>query len=342
MSTYCILGEGNVGTTLGAYLASKNHIVKIFKGEKLDKDKINWEVNIEGSICDKGKISLITNNMSKAIEGADLVFITVPAFCRKKYLEDLLSEVRSETRIVFFPDNYGLWELNSMLETSDKKHLIKAVGTSSFIYPCRKIKDNLTQIKGIKKEIFTTSFDKEALHTLVPMLNDIWNVFKIRENYLEIQLLNMNPIIHPAVLLFNLGRVENQKGNFDFYSEGITKTIAEVIKKIDSERIEVGKAWGIDLVSLEEIMKTTYLSNKESLFESLAQSNVHRDGLAPSSLDTRYIKEDIPYGLAPISNLGKLKGVKTPVIDTIINLSNILLDEDYLNVIDVKNILPYI
>jgi hypothetical protein len=40
--------------------------------------------------------------------------------------------------------------------------------------------------------------------------------------------------------------------------------------------------------------------------------------------------------------LGKLKGVKTPVIDTIINLSNILLDEDYLNVIDVKNILPYI
>ncbi|MDW7667224.1 MAG: NAD/NADP octopine/nopaline dehydrogenase family protein [Bacillota bacterium] len=127
-----------------------------------------------------------------------------------------------------------------------------------------------------------------------------------------------------------------------FYGEGITETIAGIIDRIDKERIDVGRAWGIELQSLKDIMQSTYLSEESNLFKSLSKSSVHKDGLAPSNLNTRYIKEDIPYGLAPISNLGKIKGVKTPVIDTIIDLSDILLNEDYRTFIDVKSLLPYI
>ena len=339
---YCILGEGNVGITLGAFLSSKGNEVRIYKNKPLKKEKNNWEVRIEGSICTKGEISLITNDMSRAIKDADLIFITVPAFCRRDYLKNMVSNINRKTNVVFFPDNYGVWELNNMISGTDKEELIKAVGTSSFIYPCRKYNDKLTFIKGSKKEIFMSSLDKETSEYILPMLNELWNVFYLTENYLEMQLMNMNPIIHPAVLLLNLGRIENQKGNFDFYSEGITEKIAEIIEKIDLERINVGRAWGIELQSLKEIMEKTYLSKELNLFRTLSKSSVHKDGLAPSNLNTRYIREDIPYGLAPISNLGKMKGVRTPVINTLIDLSDILLNEDYRKIIDVKNLLPYI
>ncbi len=342
MKKYCILGEGNVGITLGAYLAGEGNVVKIYKEKKLENERKNWEVNIKGRLCTKGKISLITNDMSKAMKDADIVFITVPAFCRKNYLNKMISNIDRSINIVFFPDNYGVWELNNLIVGTDKEGLIKAVGTSSFVYPCRKSNDNLTFVKGIKKQVFISSLDKESSKYMLPILNELWNIFQIKENYLEIQLLNMNPIIHPVVLLLNLGRIENQKGKFDFYSEGITETIAGIIEKIDLERINVGRAWGIELQSLKDVMKDTYLSKESNLFSSLSKSSVHKDGLAPSNLDTRYIKEDIPYGLAPISNLGKIKGVKTPVIDTIIDLSDILLNENYRNFVDVKNLLPYI
>ncbi|MDW7667225.1 MAG: NAD/NADP octopine/nopaline dehydrogenase family protein [Bacillota bacterium] len=216
MKTYCILGEGNVGITLGAYLASKGNKVKIFKEKKLNRERKNWEVSIKGSLCTKGTISLITNDMYRAMMDADLIFITVPAFCRKKYLDKMISNIDKSISIVFFPDNYGVWELNNMITGTEKEGLIKAVGTSSFIYPCRKYNDNLTIVKGIKEEVFIASLDRESSKSILPILNELWDIFYIKENYLEIQLLNMNPIIHPAVLLLNLGRIENQKGNFDF------------------------------------------------------------------------------------------------------------------------------
>ena len=342
MKTYCILGEGNVGITLGAFLASKGNKVKIYKENKLNRERKDWEVTIEGSFNTKGKISLITNNMSIAMKDADLVFIAVPAFCRKKYLDKMVSNIHKNINIVFFPDNYGVWELKSMVSGTKKEKLIKAVGSSSFLYPCRKFNDNLTIVKGTKREVFISSLNKKSLNHIFPLLKAIWDTLEIKKNYLEIQFLNMNSIIHPAVLLLNLGRIENQKGKFDFYNEGITENIAEIIHKIDLERIEVGKAFGIELKSLEEVMKTTYLSEESNLHRSLSKSLVHKDGLAPSSLDSRYIKEDIPYGLAPISNLGKIKGVVTPVIDTIINLSDILMEEVYRSFLDLKKLLPYI
>jgi len=340
--TYCILGEGNVGITLGAFLASKGNKVKIYKEKKLNRERRNWEVTIEGSFNTKGEISLITNNMSKAMKDADLVFITVPAFCRKKYLDKLISNVYKNINVVFFPDNYGVWELKNMIGGTKKEELIETVGSSSFLYPCRKFNDSLTIVKGTKREVFVSSLNKKSLNHIFPLLNEIWDTLQTKKNYLEIQFLNMNSIIHPAVLLLNLGRIENQKGKFDFYNEGITKNIAEIIHKIDLERINVGKALGIELKSLEDVMKTTYLSEESNLHSSLSKSSIHKDGLAPSSLDSRYIKEDIPYGLAPISNLGKITGVKTPVIDTIINLSDILMEEDYRSFLNLKNILSYI
>ena len=43
----------------------------------------------------------------------------------------------------------------------------------------------------------------------------------------------------------------------------------------------------------------------------------------------RYVIEDVPTGLVPVSELGKKFGVKTPAIDTIINLADILFEADF-------------
>jgi opine dehydrogenase len=43
---------------------------------------------------------------------------------------------------------------------------------------------------------------------------------------------------------------------------------------------------------------------------------------------SRYIYEDIPMHLVPISQLGKLVGVETFAIDTLINMGSLLLGED--------------
>ena len=43
----------------------------------------------------------------------------------------------------------------------------------------------------------------------------------------------------------------------------------------------------------------------------------------------RYVTEDVPAGLVPVSELGRKLGVETPAIDTIINLADILFEADF-------------
>ena len=50
---------------------------------------------------------------------------------------------------------------------------------------------------------------------------------------------------------------------------------------------------------------------------------------SPPSLDHRYIREDIGYGLVPMAEIGTLMGVRTPVMDALIILASKALDTEF-------------
>ena len=47
-------------------------------------------------------------------------------------------------------------------------------------------------------------------------------------------------------------------------------------------------------------------------------------------MDTRYITEDLPYGLVPMVHLARQFKVATPIIDGIIALASVVNQTDYL------------
>jgi len=44
----------------------------------------------------------------------------------------------------------------------------------------------------------------------------------------------------------------------------------------------------------------------------------------------RYLDEDVPTSLVPISSIGKKFNVQTPTIDSVIHLASILSNKDYM------------
>ncbi|MCJ7806221.1 MAG: NAD/NADP octopine/nopaline dehydrogenase family protein, partial [Clostridia bacterium] len=52
-------------------------------------------------------------------------------------------------------------------------------------------------------------------------------------------------------------------------------------------------------------------------------------GTGPHDINNRYITEDIPVGCHIYHEMGKKFGVKTPVIDSMINLANAMMETDY-------------
>lgn len=322
-----IIGAGNAGLTLSGHLAILGHDVYLYE-DSLFKENIrdlkeDLTIELTGIINGKGKIKKASTNMKEIIDKAEIIVITVPAQYRNKFFDEMIKYLKDGQFVILMPDYYGSFDLNEKLKSVNMDDRVRIVGLNTCMYACRKINTNTVIIKGIKNELLLTSingFTDEAYRKL----NEIYPLFKKRDNIYEICLSNLNCVVHTASTIMNAGWIESTNGNFDFYGEGISPSVAKVIEQVDKERIEVADKLGVKVESLLDSMKKIYNINKSSIYEALSESIVHANAFAPKSLKCRYIAEDIPYGLVPISNLGKKYGVDTKVIDSIITLANIL------------------
>jgi opine dehydrogenase len=82
-------------------------------------------------------------------------------------------------------------------------------------------------------------------------------------------------------------------------------------------------------LSAREWLYTSYDSPGRDLYEAIHNTESYRGIRAPQNIAHRYISEDVPMSLVPISALGSALGVPTPMIDMVITLGSTLHDRDY-------------
>ncbi len=70
----------------------------------------------------------------------------------------------------------------------------------------------------------------QAIHKVYPQYIDGGNVLKTGLN-------NMGAVFHPALALLNSGWIESTHGDFEFYIDGVTPSVAHVLEAIDRERV---------------------------------------------------------------------------------------------------------
>ena len=161
------------------------------------------------------------------------------------------------------------------------------------------------------------------------MIADVYPSMEPAESVMQTSLQNANPIIHPAVSLSNAARIEMTGGDFLFYEDGVSDSVGRLIEALDKERIAIGEAMGITVLTDPEMgMRQGYML--ENNYGSGYRKAPGFLGIgAQPQLDHRYINEDVGYGLVFMSKLGKQVGVDTPGIDAIIGVASIVMARDY-------------
>jgi opine dehydrogenase len=153
-------------------------------------------------------------------------------------------------------------------------------------------------------------------------------------NVLETGFSNINAIMHPAGMLGNAGWIEKSGGDFLWYYEGITPAIGKWIDALDAERLAIVRNLGLQPPRFVDIFHQAGLTTSAgresgSAYQAIHESEPNMTIKSPPSLDHRYIREDIGYGLVPMAAIGKLVGVKTPVMDALITLASTALGVDF-------------
>ena len=114
----------------------------------------------------------------------------------------------------------------------------------------------------------------------------------------------------------------------------MTPAVARLYQVINQERVAVATALGASVPSLEDWFERVYGVREASLVETCRRLTYNSDGPyqatgTPSSLDHKFITEDVPTGLIPISALGAAAGVPTPAIDALVELARTMTGRDF-------------
>ncbi len=326
-----IIGAGNGGRDFAVYLSRLGHdITLLYRNSKYVENIIDSKTILSfGYISGSHKIKMITNNYKKAIENADIILYVIPASAHLSVTKQILPHLKNNQIIILNPGRtWGAIEVYNTIKYDRPKLQIHVGETQTLLFTCRKIHDFGVSILKIKNSVDFCFYPEDDNELLFPIISSIFPEFNLVDDIRETSLNNMGAIIHPVITVLNAGSI-TRKSQFHFYEEGISRNIANLVEKVDQERCKILRYIGVKPTTLIKWANQVYGCNATDYYEVFHQIESYKNIKAPLSLDVRYLTEDIPTGLVPLSSIGKYISISTPNINSIIVLANSLLNINF-------------
>ncbi len=272
----------------------------------------------------------VTTEIREALEDADVLLVAVPAFAQVAFAETCAPFLREGQVVVLTPGSTGgALAVAEALRRAGRLEGVTVAETLSLPFACRKVDPVHVHVSGVKRDLPIAAFPANRSLRVAEVLGGVFPAgLAVAANVLETSLNNPNAMAHPLPALLNAGWIETTGGDFRFYNDGVSPSVARAMDAADQDRLAVVTALGLPAIPATEWDRRLYGLAGDTTFELNRDSWVHRDIRAPKDLRSRYLTEDVPFGLVPIASIARELGIATPTIDLVIDLASLLLGED--------------
>jgi len=329
---FAVLGAGHGGLAMAGHLAIMGYPVNLWNRtpERVDHVRLRGGIEVEGEVEGFGTPEVCTSSMTEATEGVDVIMVVAPATAHADIAAALAPVLQDGQVIVLNPGRTG-----GALEVA---HILKQKGCTAkalvaeaqtLIYISRHLEPTRARIFEIKNEVPVAALPAYRTPEVLKALRNAFPQFVAGSNILATSLDNIGAIFHPAVMVFNAARVESTHGDFEYYLEGITPSVAQVLEHLDQERIAVASALGIRTHRARDWLYQAYAATGDSLLEAIQTTPGYKGVRAPAVMNHRYILEDVPMSLVPLASLGDHLGVKVPTMKAVIHIASLMDGTDF-------------
>ena len=284
-----VIGAGNGGQAIAGYCASLGISVCLYNRSltRFAQFIQNKKIKLIGCIEKTSKIEKFTDNIKEAIEFSDIILIAVTASAHKIIAEQISPYLRDGQIILLNPGRTcGVLEFSSILNNQGRTYYIAEAQT--LMFACREIEPGTINIIGIKQKVMLSGRNKQETNYIINKLRPIFSCFIPAENFIQTGLENIGAIFHPPVVIFNAATIERNNA-FYFYRD-MTPAIANFIERLDKERINIGLAYNINLMSVNEWIKYAYPNTTgDTLCERMKNNPAYHEILAPCYIFTRQL-----------------------------------------------------
>jgi opine dehydrogenase len=329
---FCVVGAGHGGMAMAGHLAIQGYPVTLFNRSDDHLAGVRWHggIAVDGEVNGFGKIELATSDIAEALAAADVVMVVTPSTAHRELAERMASHLRFGQVVVLNPGRTGgALEFSKTLADLGASGSAVVAEAQTFVYASRAVSRHEAHIFKIKEGVALAALPSYLTPPVLDILNGPFPQFKAGGNVLATSLENIGAVFHPALTILNAGWIEETKGDFEYYLQGITPSVALILERVDAERLAVARSLGLRNMSAVEWLYLSYGSPGKNLYEAIHNTAAYSGIRAPATIEHRYIFEDVPMSLVPIASLGAALGVRTPTIDMVIDLGNILHRTDF-------------
>jgi len=328
--TVAILGGGHGAHAMAVDLASRGFTINLYEmpqfAHRLKTLFATKTIEVSGAIQGRFELNKVTSDIEDAIDGVKYVLLVTPAFAHEDYAKLLKGKLGNDQVVVVYPGAFASLLLRAVF-SDDACPVIAEV--NNLPYDARVTEPGRVSIYGYNR-VNIAFMPSKSGPGLIDELREFHNYEKVYADVLEASLSIVNPSVHSGPCLLSITAIENwPKRPFFLYEHGVTPASCKVNRHIDNERKEIGRKLGYGLRPIEDFSGLGEDYTWQELYMSI-HGNISLTPISgPHDIMNRYFTEDAPYGLVPWSCIGKAVGVETPIIDSIVNIYNVVHERNW-------------
>jgi opine dehydrogenase len=334
MSTVAIIGAGIGGVYLVAELGLAGHRLRL---HDLDDTRLA-DIRAHGGIdVEPGGFAAVesaTTSLAAAVDGAEIIIVVTGGNAQETVARSLAPLLRDGQVILLIQGNTGgSLVVRRALDAAGCRAAVDIAEMDN--YPFSNWRLSPTRIRPIVKKrwLQIATFPGQRIASVFPRLSPLFPHAVAAPSVVYTGFTNANAMLHVANCVGNAGKIDRGE-DYRFYADGVTASVARLYQAINAERVAVAAALGASVPTLEDWFERVYGVRGADLSETCRLLTTNSDGPyqatgTPKSFEHKYITEDVPVGLMPMSALGAAAGVPTPAIDALITLVRAMTGKDF-------------
>jgi opine dehydrogenase len=324
-----IVGAGSIAFGTAAFLEQQGHRATLWSpsGERTKALAAGEALVASGSV--EGTFHPAAAASAEAlVADAEAIVIALPAYGHKDVLDAIAPYITpAQTVIISSHASFGALYLSRLLAARGVVAPIVAWGTT--VVTGRQTSPTSVNVNTLRKKVdlatVPASRSADGLAVCQTLFGDR---FVDRQSLMAIALSNLNPQNHMGIALGNMTRME--RGEAWSQGQNVTPNVGRLLEALDEERIAIATKLGLEV---RTIFQHFHLSFHVPI-SSISQMNqeMHdagNGGSGPATADSRYVTEDVPFGLVMTAKIGRLAGRPAQLHESGVQIFSAMYGRDF-------------
>ena len=323
-----IAGAGSIACGTAALLYRNKHLPTLWSpsGKSTTAfEKVPLEAH---GVIEEEFAPAIAHSAKELAETNDALIIALPATGHKTVMDALAPHIREGQHVIISSHAaFGAVYLTQVLAERGVNAPVTAWGTT--IVSGRRHEENKVRVNTIRNRVDLCTVPEAGSDDGLALCQSLFgDRFMPRDGLLAILLSNLNPQNHLGIALCNITRMEREED----WSQGlnVTPKVGRLLEKLDLERLAIAKALNLKVKTIFEHFHQSFHVPIGTISEMNQQMHTHGyGGLGPATADSRYVTEDVPYGLQVTVVLGRLVERPATLHEAGIRLFSAMYDREF-------------